>query len=58
MFVRNNQNVRRRDRMNISECCHLVIPINDGGFDFIPDDFAEDTLGQGIGPSFAAQTML
>ena len=47
MFIRDDQNMRRRDRVNIAEGRHLFIPVNDGRFDFIIDDFTEYAVGHG-----------
>ena len=44
VFVRDDQDMGRRDRMNIAERRHLFIPIHDGCLDFIINDFAEDTI--------------
>jgi hypothetical protein len=43
MFVRDDQDVGRRDRTSVAKGSDLVIAIHDRRFDFSGNDFAENT---------------
>lgn len=46
--VRHDQDVRRRDRVDVAEGGHLLVAVDDGRFGFVRNDLAEDArVGHG-----------